>query len=157
MSAMTRMIVSFAILALISGAVLPMSASGVMAPDDGSKVIAVIPLNTAGGIQGMYRQVDRIVPKLRALSQEKIVRLECRYSGRADREQDVVNAYALAGKIEKYLRERHRLNLDLWIGARLTGQGRGPAPALTFSVFSDDIRRLEKLPVAPAKKGQDSE
>lgn len=118
---------------------------------DRSKVIGVIPLTKDGVTQNVYRKIDRLVPALKRLSSDGIVKLECRYTGMPEREQDVLNAYKIAGRVERYLREHHKINLDIWIAAHIGTASRENPPALTFSVFSDDLRSLEKLPVYPAK------
>lgn len=118
---------------------------------DSSKVIGVIPLTKDGMTQNVYRRVDRLVPALKRLSSDGIVKLECRYTGVPEHEQDVLNAYQIAGRVERYLREHHKINLDIWIAAHIGKESRENPPALTFSVFSDDLRNLEKLPIYPAK------
>lgn len=117
---------------------------------DKSKVIVTVPLTKAGVTQNVYRYIDRIVPELKKIPTERIVKLECSYNGLPEREQDILSAYQIAGRVEKYLREHHKLNLDLWIAAHIGRQARQNTPALTFSVFSDDVKKLEKLPVVPA-------
>ena len=133
---------------------MPLSAArAASTPVDNARTIAVIPLAQGDVNQGVFRQVDRIVPQLKKLSRDKVVKLECRYNGRSDREQDVRKAYMVAGRIEKYLREYHRLNIELWIAAQMSARkSDGNAPSLVFAVFSDDIKDLQKLPVDPAGK-----
>lgn len=118
---------------------------------DRSKVIGVIPLSKDGVTRNVYRSIDRLVPALKRLSADGIVKLECRYTGMPEREQDVLNAYQIAGRVERYLREHHKINLDIWIAAHIGTPSRENPPALTFSVFSDELRNLERLPVYPAK------
>lgn len=117
---------------------------------DSAKLIGSVPLTKAGVTQNVYRYIDRIVPELKKIPSERIVKLECNYSGLPEREQDILSAYQIAGRVEKYLREHHKLNLDLWIAAHIGKQTRQYPPTLTFSVFSDDVKNLEKLPVVPA-------
>lgn len=118
---------------------------------DASKIMAVVPVKSGNADQSVYRQFDRIVPELKKLSKTKIVKLECRYSGRPDREQDVINAYKLAGRIEKYLREHHKLDLDLWIVADVTSKSVKSSPVLTIAVFPDAIKKLDAVQVDPTK------
>lgn len=116
---------------------------------DQSKVIAIVPLTQSGVTQDVYRHIDRIVPDLKKLPSQRIVKLECSYNGSPKREHDVLSAYRIAGRVEKYLRERHQLNLDLWIAAYISKQKHQHRPALTFSVFTDELRNLQKAPVVP--------
>ena len=116
-----------------------------------SKVLAVIPVAKGNIDQSVYRQFDRLVPELKKISNNNIIKLECRYSGQPEREQDVMKAYQLAGKIEKYLREKHKLGLDLWITISLGQKNSKPHPSLTIAVFADDIKNLDTLPVEPKK------
>jgi len=118
---------------------------------DRAKVIGIVPLTKAGVTQNVYRHIDRIVPELKKISAERIIKLECSYTGLSEREHDVLSAYQIAERVEKYLREHHKLNLDLWVAANIGIQTRQHPPALTFSVFSDDIRSLEKVSAVPAK------
>jgi hypothetical protein len=121
-------------------------------PLHNSKVLAVVPVSNGTIDKEVYRQFDRLVPELKKVSKDNIIKLECRYSGQPDREQDVLNAYQLAGRIEKYLRERHRLALDLWITISLGQKKSKNSPVLTIAVFADDIKRLDAIPVDPKKK-----
>lgn len=116
---------------------------------DGSRILAVVPVKGGNVDQSVYRQFDRLVPELKKSSKNKIVKLECRYSGRPDREQDVENAYKLAGRIEKYLRVRHKLDLDLWVAIDMATKSVKSSPVLTIAVFSDDIKKLDAVLVDP--------
>lgn len=116
-----------------------------------SKVIGVVKLTKAGITKSVYRRIDSIVPELKKLSPKQIIRLECRYNGAPDREQDVLKAFTLAGRVEKYLRERHKLNIDVWLTTHIGVSKNENAAMLVFSKFSDDIRKLDKQPVIPVK------
>ena len=116
-----------------------------------SKIIGIVPLTKAGVTQNVFRHVDKMVPELKKINSERVIKLECRYNGLPQNEKDVENAYMVAGKVEKYLREHHKLNLDLWVAADLSIQTRQKPPALTFSVFSNDLNTVEKLPVTPVQ------
>jgi hypothetical protein len=120
---------------------------------DTSKVLAVVPVKSGKVDQAVYRQFDKLVPELKKISKGKIVKLECRYSGQPDRERDVENAYKLAGRIEKYLRVRHKLDLDLWVAIDISPKV-VQSPVLTIAVFSDDIKKLDSVLVDPKKKEQ---
>lgn len=121
-------------------------------PDlDFSKILAEVPVKNGNIDQNVYRQFDRLVPKLRKISKSKIVKLECRYSGQPDQEQDVENAYRLAASIEKYLRVRHKLNLELWVAIDIKPESVESSPVLTVAVFSDDIKKLDAVLVDPDK------
>lgn len=100
--------------------------------------------------QGL-KQVDRLVAVLKKMPSDKIIRLDCRYKGDARREADVRAAYTAAARIEKYLRENHKLKLDMWISARMN-QGKKGSPKLVFSILSDEINQYQKLPVNPEKE-----
>ena len=132
-------------------AVAPLCYADDTATADGAHILGVVPLQGRSVTPGVYRSIDRLVPSLKKLSKDKIVKLECRYNGRTDREQDVLNAYKLAARVDKYLREKHKLQLDMWIATHIGTQKRGNPPALTFAVFADEIGKLDKLPVDPAK------
>jgi hypothetical protein len=121
---------------------------------DVSKTLAVVPVKSGNVDQSVYRQFDRLVPELKKISKDKIVKLECRYSGKPDREQDVENAYKLAGRIEKYLRVRHKLDLDLWVAVDITSKAAQSSPVLTIAVFSDEIKKLDTVLIDPLKVGQ---
>jgi len=116
-----------------------------------SKVIGVVPLTKADMTQNFFRKIDRLVPDLKKIPPERIVKLECRYAGLPEREQDLLVAYLIAGRVEKYLREHHKINLDFWIAAHIEKQTRETTSVLTFSVFPEDVRNLDKLPLAPLK------
>lgn len=116
---------------------------------ENSRTLAVIPVVKGSINQSVYRQFDRLVPELKRLSGDKIVRLECRYAGQAEREQDVVSAYQTSSRIEKYLRVQHQLELDLWITIRLTSKQSKASPVLTIAVYADDISNLNSTPVGP--------
>jgi|GEM_PF-3306482 len=111
-----------------------------------ARVIAVVTLEKPGNTAHILKQVDRIVPELKKISADKIIRLDCNYKGALKRESDVRAAYTAAAKIEKYLRERHKLKLDLWISARLS-RGKSSNPRMVISVLSDEINQYQKLPV----------
>lgn len=135
----------FTLLATVS----PVFADDGAVPDK-AKVIGIVPLTKAGVTQNVYRYIDRIVPELKKIPAERIVKLECSYNGMPEREHDVLSAYQIAGRVEKYLREHHKLNLDLWVAAYIGMQTRQHPSALTFSILSDDLRNIEKVPVVPA-------
>lgn len=118
---------------------------------ENSKTIFVIPVKNGNVDQSVLRKFDTLVPELKRISQEKIIKLECRYFGQPRRERDVMIAYQIAGKIEKYLREKHKLNLDLWISIRLNQHIQKTPTTLTIAVFADDIKRLDSTPIDPAK------
>lgn len=121
---------------------------------DSTKVLAVVPVKSGKVDQAVYRQFDKLVPELRKISKSKVVKLECRYSGQPDRERDVENAYKLAGRIEKYLRERHKLDLDLWVAIDISSKAVNSSPVLTIAIFSDDIKKLDSVLIDPKKKEQ---
>lgn len=119
-------------------------------PDLGAaKTLAVVPVKNGSVDQKVYRQFDRLVPELKKNSKEKIFKLEYRYSGKPERNQDVENAYLLAARIEKYLRVHHKLDLDLWISINILPLSVKSSPALTMAVFSDGIKKLDAVLVAP--------
>lgn len=118
---------------------------------DIEKILAVVPVTGKEVDQSVYKQFDRLVPELRKISKSKIIKLECRYSGRTDRPQDVERAYMLAARIERYLRVRHKLDLDMWVAIDITGKSSKSAPAMTIAVFSDEIRQLDAVPADPQK------
>lgn len=115
------------------------------------KILAEVPVKSGNVDKSVYRQLDRLVPELKKISRNKIVKLECRYSGQPDRERDVENAYNLVARIEKYLRVRHKLNLDLWVAIDITPMSAKSSPVLTVAVFSDDIKRLDTVLIDPPK------
>lgn len=116
---------------------------------DNSKTLAVIPVAMGSVDQSVYRQVDLLVPELKRISNGNIFKLECRYSGKAEREQDVLKAYQIASRIEKYLRVKHGLGLDLWITVNLDSKQSKSPSVLTIALFAEDIKRLNSSPVAP--------
>lgn len=110
------------------------------------KVLRVVPLTNAGVTKSVYHQIDRLVPELKKISANEIVKLECHYNGNSEREQDVVNAFMIAGRIEKYLREHHKLKIDMWLSAHFGALTYENPAALIFSVLSKDINYLENQP-----------
>lgn len=118
---------------------------------DAAKTIAVVPVKNGTIDQSVYRQFDKLVPELRKMSKKKILKLECRYSGHRDHEQDVESAYKLAARIEKYLRERHKLELDLWVSIDLATKSAKSLPVLTLAVFPEDIKKLDSELINPPK------
>lgn len=119
-----------------------------------AKILAVVPVKSGKVDQSVYRQFDRLVPELKKISRNSMIKLECRYSGRVDRERDVENAYKLAAHIEKYLRVRHKLDLDLWVAINITPKSAKSSPVLTMAVFSDGIKKYDAVLVEPAKNHQ---
>jgi hypothetical protein len=109
-----------------------------------ARVLAVVPVKS-GIDQSVYKQFDRLVPELRKIAKDNIVKLECRYTGRSELEQDVINAYQVAGKIEKYLRNQHKLALDLWITIQMGAKQPKATSVLTIALLADDIKRLDSI------------
>jgi hypothetical protein len=118
---------------------------------DSARTLAVVPVKNGNVDQKVYRQIDRVVPELKTIAKKKIVKLVYSYSGQPDREQEVENAYHLAARIEKYLRVRHNLDLDLWIAIDIRPKSVKSPPLLTLAVFSDDIRKLDAVLANPVK------
>lgn len=119
-------------------------------PMETSRVLAVVPVK--GSVdQSVYRKFDRLVPELRKIAKDNIIKLECSYSGHPESEQDVINAYQVAGRIEKYLRVKHKLELDLWITIQLGTRKTKSSSLLTIALFADDIKRLDSIPIDPKK------
>jgi len=139
------------LVAMVALAAVPLCHADDKVTTDGARILGVVSLQGASVTPVVYRSIDRLVPDLKKLAKDKIVKLECHYNGKSDREQDVLNAYMLAARVDKYLRERHKLELDLWIATHIGTQARGKQAALTFAVFADEIGKLDRLPVDPAK------
>lgn len=118
---------------------------------DVSKTLAVVPVKNGNVDQNVYRQFDRLVPDLKKISKNRTITLECRYAGKPDREQDVQNAYKLAARIEKYLRVRHKLDLDLWITVDIMPRSADILPVLTMAVLSGDSKKLDDVLVNAPK------
>jgi len=137
---------SCGLIALVALASAPLALAEVGDMFDPSQVIGIVPLTKAGVTPDVYRKIDRIVPKLRKISAQHVVKLECGCFRGQKQEKDVLDTYFIAGRVAKYLREHHKLKLDLWITA-LMGEQTGLKPAnLTFSVLSENVKNLEKLP-----------
>ena len=66
-----------------------------------SKIIGVVQLTKPAATANIFRDIDKMVPQLKKISSERVIKLECRYNGLPGREQDVSNAYMVAGKVEK--------------------------------------------------------
>lgn len=140
---------------IVSGLVVVLIHGSALADDTNlavSKILAVVPVKSGNINQSVYRQFDRLVPELKKISKNKIVKLNCSYSGQPDREQDVEKAYKLAARIEKYLRVHHKLDLDLWVTVDITPKSAKSSPVLTIAVFSDDIKKLDVVLIDPLKK-----
>lgn len=105
--------------------------------------VGIIPVPTAGVTGNVYQRVDRLVPELKKLSQEQVILLECHYNGKIDRENDLSRAFTIAAQVEKYLREHHKLHVELWLSAHSKTDGN--ASALTFSVLSPSYRELDRM------------
>lgn len=108
-----------------------------------SETLAVVPVKGGKIDQRVYRQFDLLVPELKKISRSRIVKLECRYFGQPDREQDVDSAFKLITVIEKYLRVRHKLDLDLWVTIDVKPTYAKSSPVLTLAVFSDSIKNVD--------------
>lgn len=119
---------------------------------DVSKILAVIPVKDGIVGKSVFKKFDRIVPDLKKVYKNKVVKLECRYPGQSDREQDLEKAYELAANIEKYLRVKHALDLDLWVTAVVVPKSPKSSPVLTLAVFSDDIKKLDAVLINPPPK-----
>lgn len=109
-------------------------------------VIGVVPVSMTGKTQNLYYNIDRLVPELKKIPPERVILLECLYNGRADRKQDVSQAYSVAAQVEKYLREHHNLQVELWLSAHPTVPVRGKTSELTFSVLSQSYWDLDRMP-----------
>lgn len=116
---------------------------------DPTKILAVVPVKNGNVDQSVYRQFDRIVPELKKISKSRILKLECRYSGEPTVEKDVENAYRLAAQIERYLRVQHKLELDLWVAVDIAPKTTKSLPVLKIAFFSEDIKKLDSVPVLP--------
>jgi hypothetical protein len=121
---------------------------------DSSKILAVVPVKNGNVDQSVYRQFDKIVPELKKISKSRILKLECRYSGEPNIEKDVENAYRLAAQIERYLRVQHKLELDLWVAVDIAPKTAKSLPVLKIAFFSEDIKKLDAVPVVPRTNEQ---
>lgn len=139
-------ILSYWLTALFALATAPAALAEVGDMFDQSQVIGIVPLAKAGVTRDVYRNIDRIVPKLRKIPAHRVVKLECGCFGVQKQENDVLDTYLIAGRVEKYLREHHKLKLDLWITALMGEQTRLKPSNLIFSVYSDKVKDLDKLP-----------
>lgn len=119
---------------------------------DASTVLAVVPVKNGNVNQSVYRQFDRLVPELKKISKQRIVKLNCSHFGQPDSEQDVAKAFNLVARIEKYLRIRHRLDLDLWLTIDVSPKAVKSSPVLTLAVFSDEIKKLDTVLIDPRAK-----
>ena len=108
-------------------------------------VIGVVPVSMTGTNQKMYYNIDRLVPELKKIPSERVLLLECLYSSRADLEQDVSQAFSVAAQVEKYLREHHKLQVELWLSAHPTVSVQGNTSELTFSVLSQSYWDLDRM------------
>ncbi len=142
----------FSVKSLVSGLAVILMCGSALAGDlnlDVAKTLAVVPVKNGNIDRKVYRQFDRLVPELKKNSKKKIFKLEYRYAGMPDRNQDVEDAYTRAALIEKYLRVHHKLDLDLWIAIDILPATVKFSPVLTMAVFPDAIRKLEAAPVIP--------
>lgn len=121
---------------------------------DVSKILAVVPVKSGSMDNRVYSQFDKLVPELKKISKSKIIKLQCRYTGQPSREQDVLNAYKIATHIERYLRVRHKLDLDLWVAIDIAQKTVKTPPVLTIAIFSDDIKKLDAEQIDPPKNDQ---
>ena len=140
---------------IVAGLVCVLMVDSALAEDpkfDVSKILAVIPVKDGIVGKSVYKKFDLLVPDLKKVYKNKIVRLECRYPGQPDREQDLERAYELAANIEKYLRVKHALDLDLWVSAVVVPKSPNSSPVLTIAVFSDDIKKLDAVMINPPAK-----
>lgn len=137
------------VLVVLMAALSGISSAAQETLSDSSRVLAVVPVAKGGINRDVYRQFDSLVPELQKISKDNVIRLECRYAGRPEREQDVLKAYQLAARIEKYLREQHLLELDLWISISLEQKTASALPVFTITVLADEIRRLNTIQVKP--------
>lgn len=110
---------------------------------DSTRTLAVVPIKNGIVDKNVFRQIDRLVPELKAISRKNIVRLEYSFSGQPDGEREVENAYHLAARIEKYLRVRHSLDLDLWITIDIRPKSVKLSPVLTVAVSLDGIKAVQ--------------
>lgn len=109
-------------------------------------IIGIVPFDKSGINSHILKQIDQLVPALKKMPANKIIRLDCSYKGDATKEADVRAAYNTAAKIEKYLRERHKLKLDLWVSTQLN-HNKKVNHKLVFSVLSNEMAKYQKLPV----------
>jgi hypothetical protein len=138
---------------IISGCVLLLMFGSAQARElklDAVTTLAVVPVKNGNIDQKVYRQFDLLVPRLKKISNKKIVKLEYRCSGRIDQQQEVEDAYTLAARIEKYLRVQHKLDLDLWIAIKMQPPSKKATSVLTMAVFPDEIKKLDAILIKPA-------
>jgi hypothetical protein len=144
--------ISIYIISVLAVALLSGHATADELSPDKSKTLAVVPVKNGKIDKSVYRQFDRLVPDLKKIPKNRILKLECRYSGQPGREQDIDKAYNLAAHIQKYLLIRHKLDLDMWIAIDITPKSAKTSPVLTLAVISDDIKTLEAVLIVPPKK-----
>lgn len=118
-------------------------------------VIGTVPVSPRGAVRDVYRRIDLLVPELRKVASEKIVLLECLYRGQSESEGDVSKALGLAALAEKYLREHHKLQLDLWLAAHPEMNLPGQGSSLIFSVLSDSYVTFDRTPPEPVMQRDD--
>lgn len=128
---------------------VPLATAGDGDAQSQSRVIGVIPISKAGVSNALYRHVDHLAPQLKKISAGQIVKLECRYNGVSSREKDVHRALMVAAEVERYLLEIHKIRINFWLTARFDAVTVNDPAELTFSLLSDDIIMLDKIPVAP--------
>lgn len=64
------------------------------------------------------RRVDAMVPLLRKLGKGKVVRIEGSFAPSLNRAEKVTKSLNLAKEVEQYLRQKHKLPLDLYIATQ---------------------------------------
>jgi len=108
-------------------------------------VVGLVPVSLTGVTSDMYISVDRLVPHLKEYLPERAILLGCTFNGRADSEKDVTRAFAIAAQVERYLREHHKLQVELWLSVipQLTLQE--SASTLTFSVLPHSYRDFDQM------------
>lgn len=122
--------------------------------DNLERVLAVVPVKNGTIDKSVYRQFDKLVPELRKISKNRVLKLECRYSGLPEQERDVESAYKLASMIEKYFREHHKLEHNMWISVDLAPLADKSTHVLTLAVFSDGINKYDLVRIDPLKRSQ---
>lgn len=144
-------ILIYSILALVVAS-LPGYATADELSQDVSKTLAVVPVKNGKVDKSVYRQFDRLVPELKKISKNRMLKLECSYAGQPDREQDIDKAFNLAAQIQKYLFVRHKLDLDLWIAIDITQKSAKASHVLTLTVLPEGIMKLGTVLIIPPNK-----
>jgi hypothetical protein len=84
----------------------------------GCELIGTVLIRSASIDAKTMMEIDALVPKLMKIGEGKVVKIEGHDSLAMNKSEHVKRSLDLAKQVEKYLRTKHKIPFDLYIGAK---------------------------------------